>query len=259
MENIWFDTHAHLADAKFDPDRREAIARAFSAGVNYIVEIGEAPDEWEKARKLSDLYPDHIWWSLGLHPYFSDRLNEELMRQMEKFLPHPRLVGIGEVGLDYAKSSVSREVQVEVLNKIIRLAQTEKKPLIIHCREAYQDLIPLLKSGGASRGVIHCFSGNTSQAKDLLDLGFYIGVDGPLTYPNAKGLREALAIVPLERIVLETDCPYLPPQNHRGQRNEPSYIPQIGQYLAGTQNSSPEEVARISTQNAFRLFGINHP
>ncbi len=265
MKTVWFDSHAHLADVQFDLDRKNVIEQTFSAGVSYITEIGEGPDEWEKARALAEYYPENVWWSLGLHPYYSNLLNSDLEKRMQTYVGHPRLVGLGEFGLDYAKSQIPKDVQIAAFRRLLDMASEFQLPIIIHCRQAYDDLLPILREkfeGGRSHlshrapGVIHCFSGTRSDAAVLVELGFFIGVDAPITYPNARVLREAISIVPMDRLVLETDCPYLPPQSRRGKRNDSSYLPETGAALAALRQISIQELSQITTQNALRLFGI---
>lgn len=256
----WFDTHAHLSDAKFDSDRDAAVARALDAGVTRLVEIADGPDEWPKARALSRKFSKTILWAAGLHPYYAGQSNPEIWRELRSFAAEPGFVAIGEVGLDYAKSEIPPDRQKEAFSEAIELALSLEKPLIVHCRNAYPDLIPILREqlkepgAPACPGVIHCFSGTAADAEAVLTLGFYLGVDGPVSYPSAKPLREALSSVPLDRLVLETDSPYLPPQTHRGQRNEPSLLPGIGSALAVLKNVSPLELARRTFDNGLTLF-----
>ena len=261
----WADTHAHLSDAQFDGDRGAVIERAFGAGVNLIVEIADGPSEWEKALVLAEKYVEKIWWAGGFHPYYADQVTRENLETLKRLLKHPQFVAIGEVGLDYAKAKIDSRIQKEAFNKIIDFSFEWEKPLIIHCRDAYSDLIQILSERLRHRpaaltpnaGVIHCFSGVTDDAKALVDLGFYIGVDAPVTYPNAHSLRSALAHVPVEKLVLETDSPYLPPQPIRGKRNEPSYIPMIGAALAAVKEISIEMLKKISFTNTLSLYRLN--
>jgi TatD DNase family protein len=255
---MWFDTHAHLSDAQFDGDRAAVLAAAFERGVTSLVEIADGPDEWAKAKRLSEAYPQNIWWAAGLHPYYADLATPQIWKELKELSRHPRFVGLGEVGLDYAKSTIPADVQKTAFSDALRLALEIDKPLIIHCRNAYNDLHPLLsqffKPGGKCPGVIHCFSGTQEDADRVLELGFYLGVDGPLTYPSAKDLRATFAAVPLNRIVLETDSPYLPPQRRRGQRNEPGGVIDVGEKLAEIRNLSVSEVATATVHNSLTLY-----
>lgn len=262
---MWFDTHAHLSDAKFDVDRDVVVSRAFSSGLSAIVEIADGPEEWPKAQALAEKYPGKIWWAAGLHPYYADQSTPEIWKRLKELASHPQFVAVGEIGLDYAKCPIPPDQQQEAFKLGIDAGLSVNKPLIIHCREAYPDLMPILRDYDRldpprrmtnSPGVIHCFSGNKEQALELIEMGFYLGIDGPLTYPSAKNLREAIEGLPLERLVLETDSPYLPPQNHRGQRNEPSYLPQIGQYLSALKHQSAEQLASIVLSSSVNLFRL---
>ncbi len=260
---IWFETHAHLSDSKFDADRDAVIERAFSSGLSAIVEIADGPDEWPKAKALAEKYPNKVWWAAGLHPYYADKASPDLWAQLKTLTGHPQFLAIGEVGLDYAKCPIPPIDQIKAFRRAIELGIETHKPLIIHCREAYSDLMPILREYFAnpsrefSPGVVHCFSGDRANAEELISLGFYLGVDGPITYPSAKSLRDALAGIAPHHLVIETDSPYLPPQNYRGQRNEPAYLPLIGDRLAAHLNIEAEKLSEITTRNAHQLFRTN--
>ena len=206
-----------------------------------------------------------MWWAGGIHPYHADQATPDIWNALSLLASHPRFVAVGEIGLDYAKCPVPRERQIQTFEEGLDLASRLKKPVIIHCREAYADLMPILRkrlSGLAPDeipGVIHCFSGNADQARELRTLGFFLGVDGPVTYPGAKGLRDALESVSADSFVLETDSPYLPPQSRRGQRNEPSCLPEIGLRLASHKGLRPEDASDLWTRNAHRLFRLPLP
>ncbi len=257
---MWFDTHAHLSDPQFDHDREAAIERALAKGVKTILEIADGPDEWDKARQLAENHPGRLWWAAGFHPYFSDLASNASWERLRSHAGHPQFLAIGEVGLDYAKCRVPHETQKKTLIDAVEFARDTKKPLIIHCRDAFHDLLPLLKSFAgrlsASPGVLHCFTGTTEDAHALLDLGFYLGVDGPVTYPSSKILRETLTQIPLEKLLLETDSPYLPPQTHRGQRNEPGHLPSIGEAVAKLRGVATEKLAEVALRNSRVLFGL---
>lgn len=260
---MWFDTHAHLSDPKFNEDRDDAVARAFSQGVSSLVEIADGPKDYEHARRLSEKYKGRIWWAAGLHPYFADQAQPAVWEKLREAASHPQFVAVGEVGLDYAKCPIPPDDQKKALITALALSKEVNKPLIIHCRNAFADLIPILKSffdpplkEEAIPGVIHCFSGTHEDANAVLQMGFYVGVDGPLTYPNAKTLRDVISTIPLERIVIETDSPYLPPQDHRGQRNEPGYLPLIGGALADLKRQSAHATATVLSRNSLHLFRL---
>lgn len=260
---VWFDTHAHLSDAQFDLDRKEVVERALKAGVTTLVEIGDGPEEWSQAQSLADSYPKSVYWAAGLHPYYADQASTRVWDGLKRCAGHPRFVALGEVGLDYAKCTIQKDKQISTFKQALQISQEINKPLIIHCREAFYDLIPILqeffgqgKKSTDSPGVIHCFSGGRNEAQTLVQLGFFLGVDGPITYPKSQALRDTLACVNLDRLVLETDSPYLPPQTHRGKRNEPFHIPAIGQVLAQIKGAAPAQVADQTRKNSFALFQL---
>jgi TatD DNase family protein len=263
------DTHAHVADAKFDADRDTAIARARSAGVTTLIEIAESPDMWDSAVALAEKYP-FVYASLGIHPHHAHEAGPDawpaLLRRLRELLKHPRVVAVGEFGLDYFRMQNSKEQQDYLFRKQLELAREAGKPVVIHCREAHEDVQKGLFEFFAARppkmecpdpnGVIHCFSGVWSDAQAYMLHGFVLGFDAPVTYPSAKGLQEVVKRMPLQRMVLETDSPYLPPQTHRGQRNEPAYLPATAEAIADLKRKDTAEVAAMTTQNANNLFRL---
>ncbi len=269
------DTHCHLADAKFDQDRPQALERAWAAGLAAVVEIADQESEWARARELAEQNPGRVFWTAGCHPHHADKADKDLPWRIREILKHPQAVALGEIGLDYYRNPVSPYDQQRVFFDLLQAAADLNKPVVIHCREsdpssraAQEDTLSLLKSfftrppgtsAPASPGVLHCFQGHLDFAHACLEMGFFIGVDGPVGYPNASGLREVLKEVPLDRLVLETDSPYLPPQKWRGQRNEPSYIGAVAEELAKLKGVSREEVERRTTENAEKLYRISLP
>jgi TatD DNase family protein len=261
------DTHAHLSDARFDADRDEVLRRAFDAGISVLVEVGYNEAEWEKARALAERHPGRVFWTAGFHPHEAGRVTDELLRRLRNELAHPQLVAIGEVGLDYYRCAVPPETQKMVFERLARLAVEADKPLILHCREAApssdearRDLMNILgrcvppAPSDRPAGVAHCFQGDAATARRCLDRGFLIGVDAPVTYPGSAALRDVLRGVPLPSIVLETDCPFLPPQSRRGGRNEPSFLAETASVLANLYDVSVDEIAASTSANARRLF-----
>jgi TatD DNase family protein len=261
----WFDTHAHLSDAKFDSDRAETIDRAYQNGVSGIVEIADGPAEWLKAKTLARQYPTRMWWAGGLHPYHADLSSDTTWSELKNLaVRDDQFVAIGEIGLDYAKCPIPPDVQIAAFRRGMDLALELDKPVIIHCREAYDDLLPVLRDYAPALqrrqphppGVVHCFSGDESNARELIGWGFYLGIDGPLTYPSAKSLRQIMESIPTEHLVIETDSPYLPPQTHRGQRNEPQHIGAVGTALAvlkGAQSYLLSDQLLVNSQRLYRL------
>jgi TatD DNase family protein len=203
-----------------------------------------------------------MWWAGGIHPYHADQSGPAVWSGLERLAADPRFVAVGEIGLDYAKCPIPRERQIVAFEEGLDLADRLDKPVVIHCRDAYADLMPILRRRGQERrggqvpGVVHCFSGDGDQARELTGLGYLLGVDGPITYPNAEKLRRALEGVPVESFVIETDSPYLPPQSRRGQRNEPSCLPEVALRLAMHKRCPPAEAADIWMANSRRLFRL---
>jgi TatD DNase family protein len=264
------DTHAHLCDDQFSQDRQEVLKRAGDQGVRAIVEIADSPRSWESAKNFSqNALSRHnavkVFWSCGFHPHYADEQEGFNFDTMEERASPKDCLAVGEIGLDYAKSSAGKETQISLFLKSLEVASEVNKPVVIHCRKAQGDALRILRSfyGGVSRsdfstGVIHCFSGDLHFAEGCMDLGFYLGVDGPITYPNSRDLVEVISRVPLDRIVLETDSPYLPPQDSRGKRNESSYLVRIAEKLSEISGRSLDEIARVTTENALRLFRIKN-
>ncbi len=266
---MYTDTHAHLADAKFDADRDAAIGRARDAGVTTLVEIAESPDMWEAAVKLAESHP-FIYASLGIHPHHAHQFGPEqwpaLEIRLKKLMQHPKVVAIGEFGLDYFRMQNSKEQQDFLFRRQLDLAKELQKPIVIHCREAHADVQKALieyypetsmtYDVARPRGVIHCFSGTWPDAQTYLLHGFVLGFDGPVTYPSSKALQEVVMRIPLQRMVLETDSPYLPPQTHRGQRNEPAHLPAIAEAIAVIKRKTNVDVSQHTSQNARNLFRL---
>ena len=256
------DTHVHLGDAQFDADRDAVIARALESGVSRLVEIADHPDEWGRAIALARANPGRMRCSLGLHPYYADRFDEGFLPKLKAALAAaPEAAAIGEIGLDYAKAEIPRDVQRRAFSSLLGAGLEWDVPLVVHCRDAYEDLVPMLRDAFAApttktrfRGVVHCFSGTPEQARACAALGFALGADGPVTYKKNDALREAFRAVGPGVVVLETDCPYLPPQSSRGKRNEPRAIPEIAAKLAEVWAVPVEDVARITGANAAALY-----
>lgn len=263
---MYIETHTHLTDEQFDGDRDLVLSRARDAGVELFVEIGEDEPQWPKARALAEKHPD-VYWTAGFHPYYAIKADQGLVQRLEEAVRHPRCVAIGEIGLDYHRDDSPRDVQQRVLEDLVKTSVRTKKPLILHCREsgpgkteAQRDMLGVLKSvpapvpGASPAGVAHCFQGSEETAHALIERGFMLGVDAPITYPAATPLRALFAALPLDSLVLETDSPYLPPQSHRGKRNEPTHIPAIAKALADLKHVPIETIATATTANARRLF-----
>lgn len=256
-ELILIDTHCHLDLEAFDADRSAALDRARSAGVRAFVVIGFAPERWRTALALAESTPD-VFATVGLHPTEAARYDEELERALTGAASHPRVRAIGEIGLDYYWDAAPRPLQREVFLRQIRLAKALDLPFVVHQRDAAEDVLAVLSDAGPPhQGVMHCFTGDIDYARACLELGMYLGVGGIITYPRANALREALRWAPVDRLVLETDSPYLPPVPYRGKRNEPAYLFAIAAKLAEIRGVPIREIARITTENAVRLFGLS--
>lgn len=252
------DTHAHLDNPKFDNDREEMIARAQAAGIDTIVNIGFNRETIPTTMALAERYP-FIYAAVGWHPTDAiDMKLEEDLAWIESLCAHPKVVAIGEIGLDYYWDTSPKDVQHTVFREQIRLARKLKKPIVIHNRDAHEDVVRLLREEGASEvgGIMHCFSGSWEMARMCLDMNFYISFGGPVTFKNARVPKEVLANVPLDRILIETDAPYLTPHPHRGQRNESAYVRLVAETAAEIKGLNLEEIGKITSDNARRCFGL---
>lgn len=271
-----FDTHAHLNLEAYDNDWREAARRAQDSGIG-IINVGINLKTSKRAIEIAEEFPSGVWAAVGLHPIHV--LDEKFdVAEYRKLAAHPKVVALGEVGLDYYRlpSTIRPEgaggvmpnkqartpeeikkLQKELLAKFLELSQTVKLPLIIHCREAHEDMIALLENFNKSRGpdalgVMHCFSGNWEEARRYLNLGFLLSFTGVITFANYEG--EVLKKTPLDKIMVETDCPYLTPEPHRGKRNEPLYVEYVARELARVKEMSYEEISKETTRNALDFF-----
>lgn len=261
MKELLTDTHAHLDDERFSPDRDEVIKRAREAGVKTIISVGC----WNKDKGFGPLFdiarkdPD-IYTALGVHPHDAKDATEaayELIKTLATDRKN-KVVAVGETGLDYYYDNSPRDIQKEVLARQIRLARELNLPVVIHSREADSDTLDILRAEGAHEtgGVFHCFSGNMDFAKQALDLGFYLSFTGVVTFPKAEALREVVKKIPIEKMLVETDCPYLAPAPNRSKRNEPAFVAATAAEIARVKGLSVDDVARITTLNARDLFGL---
>lgn len=233
------------------------LGRARAAGVRWMVNIGTNLETSWQAVAIAEVDPD-IYASVGVHPHDAVEADEAVFKTLEELAGRPRVVAIGEMGLDYFRNLSPRNVQAEVFRRQLALAREAGKPAIVHCRDAHDDLLTILREERAHEvgGVMHCFSGDLAFALASLDLGFYISIAGPVTYPNARKLPEIIKAIPEDRLVIETDCPFLPPQPYRGKRNEPAYLPITAQRIAEIRGVPVEELGPVTTENALRLFKI---
>jgi len=252
------DTHAHLDSAKFDDDRDEVIARALEAGIDTIVNIGFNRETIATTMALAEKYP-FVYAAVGWHPTDAvDMKLEEDLAWIETLCGHPKVVAIGEIGLDYYWDTSPKEVQHVVFREQIRLARRLNKPIVIHNRDAHEDVVRLLKEEKAEEvgGIMHCFSGSWETAKKCLDMNFYISFGGPVTFKNARVPKEVLEKVPSDKLLLETDAPYLAPHPHRGKRNESAFVRLVAETAAEIKGVTLEEIAKITSDNGRRCFGL---
>ena len=250
-----FDTHAHYDSASFDADRKEILQNLPTQGVQLVVDPGCDGGSIAAVLALSDEY-GYIYAAVGWHPEEWESWSETSLAQIEAMAKHPKVVAIGEIGLDYYWDKEHKELQKEMLHSQLKLAMKLNLPVIIHDREAHEDCLNAVSCYPGIRGVFHCFSGSAEMAKILLKDGWYLGFDGPVTYKNNKKAAEVLAVTPLDRILLETDSPYMTPVPHRGKRNDSTMIPYIAAKIAEIKAVSPEEVLSAGMENGKRLFGI---
>ena len=260
--SIFIDTHCHLDDPAFDPDREEVLARARMAGVEILILPGVEPEGIPRALALAERHPG-LYVAVGIHPHVASQFSSQLLAQLRSWARHPRVVAIGEIGLDFYRDRSPREAQREAFRAQLELAGELGLPVIIHQREAreavMEELERWLAARPGARGVLHAFSGDPAMARIAVEWGFLLGIGGPLTYPRAESLREAARTVGLDGLVLETDAPYLPPQPHRGRRNEPAYLRNVAEALAQLLGLPMEQIARQTTANACRLFRLPPP
>jgi len=251
-----FYTHAHLLDTRFDEDRNELIPALPQSGVAGFLEACTEAGDIPKITALVMLY-DHVFGSAGVHPHSADTANEANLLAVERALQHPKIVAVGEIGLDYHYDFSPRETQRAAFAAQLDIAIGAKKPVIIHDREAHGDVMALLcERRGRLTGVLHCYSGSYEDAVKYVDMGFYIAFGGALTFKNAVKQRAIAEKLPLERIVVETDCPYMTPEPHRGERNDPRLMHLTLETLASVRGASAEEAAEATFANALRLYGI---
>lgn len=255
---MFIDTHVHLNADQYETDVEEVIERALAAGVSKMVVVGFDHKTIKKAMELTERYP-FIYAVVGWHPVDAIDCTEEDLKWIESLAAHPKVVGIGETGLDYHWDKSPKDIQQEVFRKQIQLAKKVKLPIIIHNRDATGDVVRILQEEEAKEvgGIMHCFSGSVETARQCIDMNFLISLGGPVTFKNAKMPKQVAADIPLEKLLIETDAPYLAPHPYRGKRNEPAYVPLVAEEIASIKELSIEEVASMTTKNALALFKIN--
>lgn len=264
---MFVDSHAHLEGHRFDSDREQVIARARETGIETIVAIGngDGPINFDCGIQLAEKY-EFIYATIGIHPHEAKLADQAALDRMAQLAQHPKIIAWGEIGLDYFYDHSPREVQQKVFIQQMELARAAKLPIVIHCRpsegkeDAWNDCLRLIQEQWAPAGiggVLHCFTGNASQATRALDLGFMVSFAGNLTFPKAQQIRDAALEVPLDRMLIETDSPFLAPVPHRGKRNEPAFVKEVARQMGELRGLSTEEVGRQTTQNFNRFFSLH--
>ena len=248
------DSHAHLDFRHFEDDREKVIGRAQKAGLATIVNIGTSLASSQSSIELADRYA-FIYATVGVHPHSAKTVTPPLLDQMRSLAEHRKVVAVGEIGLDYYRDLSPRPVQRRVFAEQLALAGELGLPVVVHSREAHDDVLAALR-GWEGTGVLHSYSAGPSLLEEVLALGFSVGLSGPVTFPKADALRAVAATVPMERLLVETDCPYLTPKPYRGRRNEPAYVEYVVEAVARARGMLPVDVAQATVDNACRLFGI---
>ncbi len=258
MKDMIFDTHAHYDDEAFDADRDSLLESLAENGIEAAVNIGSDLKSIEDTLALTRKYPQ-VYGAVGIHPCSTGELNEESFRKLRRAALEPKIAAIGEIGLDYYWDEPGRDMQKQWFERQLELARELARPVVIHSREAAQDTLDIMKAHKSAEigGVIHCFSYGLEMAREYLDMGFYLGIGGVLTFHNAKRLKEVAAYAPLDRLVLETDCPYLAPVPFRGSRNCSAYLSYVAEALADIKGLAQQEVIRVTNRNAKALYRLD--
>lgn len=254
---MYFESHAHYDDKRFDEDREELLTALLPAsGVDTVVNIGCDVKSSETGIRLAEKYP-YVYASVGVHPHEVGGINSQTIETLRKLSAHPKVVAIGEIGLDYYYDFHPRELQRFWFRQQLRLAEEVNLPVVIHSRDAAQETFEIIEASAVRKGVIHCYSGALPMAREYVDMGFMIGVGGVVTFSNAKKLLEVVEGIPMERILIETDSPYLAPNPNRGKRNDSRNLKYVVEKIAEVKGISPETVAEMSARNAKNLFFEN--
>ncbi len=252
-----FDTHAHLNDPAFDEDRDALIASLPEKGIQNIMNVGCCLESSKDCIAMAEKYP-FVYASVGSHPDSADEVNDGVLEQYKAMCRHPKVKAVGEIGLDYYYETIPRETQIKAFVAQMELAREVGLPVIVHERNAHGDGMDVVQKFPDVTGVFHCYSGSAEMARQLVNMGWYIGFTGVLTFKNARKAVETAAAIPLERIVLETDCPFMAPDPFRGKRNDPSYLYRMAEKLAEIRGITVEEVHKITTENARRLYRLEN-
>ena len=252
-----FDSHAHIDDEKFDIDREEVIQRAIDNGVTGIINVGASMESSARSIALAEKY-EGIYAAVGIHPHDAKDALDTDYEQLVRWTALEKVVAIGEIGLDYYYDFSPREVQRSVFIHQLDVARQTNMPFIIHDRDAHGDLLEILKKEAKGlKGVLHCFSGSLEMANEVIKMGLYVSIAGPVTFKNAAKLPEIVTKVPLEYLLVETDSPYLTPQPYRGKRNEPAYVKLVAEQVANLRGIEMDVLAKATSENVKKLFGIS--
>jgi TatD DNase family protein len=248
------DSHSHIYTPRYDEDREAVIERAVAAGVRQLLQVGCNLEESRAVVDLANAIPG-IYASVGVHPHDASTVNQNVLDEIEKLVVHPKVVAWGEIGLDFYYDNSPRDVQIEAFEAQIQYPEKHGLPVVIHTRDAEPETLDVLRRYPVSRGGhVHCFTGTAPTAKAMLDMGYHIGFTGIITFKKAAELREVVKIVPLERLLIETDSPYLAPVPHRGKRNEPAFVAHVAEAIAAIKDVSLEEVLEVTTENFYRVY-----
>jgi TatD DNase family protein len=255
------DSHAHLEFAQFDGDREPMLERARAAGVQTLLAIGSGTGPLERLDAAIPFAEEHDWIyaTVGIHPHDASAATDEHFVKLDELAKNPRVIALGELGLDYYYDHSPRDVQQRVFRRQLAQAAAAKLPIVIHCRDAWDDCLAILEQHWRPTGlggILHCFTGNIDEARRGMDMGFMISFAGNLTYPKMQHLRDVSREIPLERVLTETDSPFLPPQRQRGKRNEPAFVVQVAETLANVRNLAADEVAAATAANFRRFFRL---
>ncbi|MBI3017701.1 MAG: TatD family hydrolase [Deltaproteobacteria bacterium] len=252
---MFIDSHAHLEYSNYEADFSEVLARAKEAKIELILNIGTTLEHCKQGLEVAQSYP-HIFASVGIHPHDANKVPADYLDQLKAFAKNPKVKAIGEIGLDYYYEHSPREIQLQRFEEQVRLAQELNLPMSIHCRNAFQDCFEILSKVSYFTGVFHCFTGTQEEAKKALELGFYISFSGIVTFKKSQALQEVVKQVPLEKMLIETDAPFLAPEPHRGKRNEPAFVILTAQKIADLKAIPLETVAQKTTHNTKTLFQL---
>jgi TatD DNase family protein len=261
IQEMYVDSHAHIEMEDFDGDRQAVIQRALDADVRMIVNVGDGDargDSHSAAFRIADEYP-FIYTTVGVHPHEATILDDDFYDRLEEMARHPKVIAVGEIGLDYHYDNSPRDVQRQAFRRQLRLAGERELPVVIHTREAEPDTLKILEeewAGASKAGIIHCFTGTRQFAETVVGMGFYISFSGVVTFKKAVELREAAKSLPLDRLLIETDSPFLAPEPFRGRRNEPSFVVETARRIAALREMEPLDFGRATTKNFMKAFDI---